>query len=340
MLTTQNRRFMKKIILAMITCLLLIADLPGQGIVGGDFSVSTPLPTGLVFASLSIYREAGSQPDDVIVFWGDGITDTLTATSTADFGDVQKVDSYSSAHVFTADGFYEVRAIGGLLSPDITNIEDAGSKAFEISNSVRIKEGVPWGVAQFSGSRLEVELLADGAIKHDMDAMFSSFSIRDSISTALAPFSSEGYSLPSFTDTIACCFPFVWDRPISPGRYGFCFSMSTWYEGELIGRDERKMLITVDSSMIVSVMPPLMPLSILQIYPNPSTSTLYLKAKLPSPASALLTVQDAMGRELLRQPLPAGSGQHELDVSAWPAGVYFLRLRQGEAEVVERFVKE
>jgi hypothetical protein len=80
------------------------------------------------------------------------------------------------------------------------------------------------------------------------------------------------------------------------------------------------------------------PLS-LQLYPNPTTSTLYLKAKLPSPASALLTVQDAMGRELLRQPLPAGSGQHELDVSAWPAGVYFLRLRQGEVEVVERFVK-
>jgi hypothetical protein len=80
------------------------------------------------------------------------------------------------------------------------------------------------------------------------------------------------------------------------------------------------------------------PLS-LQLYPNPTTSTLYLKAKLPSPAPALLTVQDAMGRELLRQPLPAGRGQHELDVSAWPAGVYFLRLRQGEAEVVERFVK-
>lgn len=77
----------------------------------------------------------------------------------------------------------------------------------------------------------------------------------------------------------------------------------------------------------------------LRLYPNPATSTLYLKAKLPSPASALLTLQDAVGRELLRQPLPAGSGQHELDVSAWPAGVYFLRLRQGEAEVVERFVK-
>lgn len=76
-----------------------------------------------------------------------------------------------------------------------------------------------------------------------------------------------------------------------------------------------------------------------RLFPNPTAAALYLSFDAKGAGPTLLTVLDAMGRELLRQPLPSGPGQHELDVSAWPAGLYTLRLRQGARERVERFVK-
>ena len=69
----------------------------------------------------------------------------------------------------------------------------------------------------------------------------------------------------------------------------------------------------------------------IKIYPNPTTDKLYI-SNLPS--NSMVNLCDMTGRIL-----STSIGQ-EIDVSALPVGVYFLRIQTGKGLVVKKFVKE
>lgn len=88
--------------------------------------------------------------------------------------------------------------------------------------------------------------------------------------------------------------------------------------------------------------PPRLPenFRITAVYPNPFNSQTTLSWIQPEAGKIVLTVYDLTGREIDRQNLYTGRGEHQLQLSAaqWSSGLYFLRLTFGSHTDIKRVV--
>lgn len=105
-----------------------------------------------------------------------------------------------------------------------------------------------------------------------------------------------------------------------------------WQDNELATaalpkRDDEQALAASDLSPLISI----------QAYPNPTDGRLTLALEEPVADSHFL-LRDGQGRELLRQPVR--DRYTTLDLSAYPAGVYFVELRQKNAVGSVKVVKQ
>ncbi|MBM3328742.1 MAG: T9SS type A sorting domain-containing protein [Calditrichaeota bacterium] len=81
--------------------------------------------------------------------------------------------------------------------------------------------------------------------------------------------------------------------------------------------------------------------SITSIHPNPANGHTSIRFGLPRSDRVSLTLHSADGRlveEWLDEHLPAGSHQRVFDASAYPAGLYIIRISSGGAPVARKFV--
>ncbi|WP_276133547.1 fibronectin type III domain-containing protein [Polluticoccus soli] len=74
----------------------------------------------------------------------------------------------------------------------------------------------------------------------------------------------------------------------------------------------------------------------LQIYPNPTRDKLYLKGDI---ANSMITVTDVTGAVVLKY-LAAGNAIQEINTSELPAGIYLLKISDGEQLQSVKFTKE
>lgn len=85
----------------------------------------------------------------------------------------------------------------------------------------------------------------------------------------------------------------------------------------------------------------IMPQEEILLYPNPATTRITLR--LPSnliPEQKEVRVFNSSGQEVLRQHLPAGDPEPQLDIFHLPAGIYYLRvIHRDISTVLGRFVK-
>ncbi|MEO1448384.1 MAG: CshA/CshB family fibrillar adhesin-related protein [Bacteroidota bacterium] len=75
------------------------------------------------------------------------------------------------------------------------------------------------------------------------------------------------------------------------------------------------------------------------LYPNPAADRVSLNVQALSDATGILEVIGANGQAIHTQHLTE-SGSVDLDVSDWPGGVYFVRIKAGGQQVVKRLVVE
>ena len=73
-------------------------------------------------------------------------------------------------------------------------------------------------------------------------------------------------------------------------------------------------------------------------YPNPTRGQLTVRTQSSADGLQMLTVVDVTGKLLLSRSVdvPTGTYEQSIDLSAYPAGVYFVQL----GDVVERVVVE
>ncbi len=74
------------------------------------------------------------------------------------------------------------------------------------------------------------------------------------------------------------------------------------------------------------------------IWPNPASNTLFITPPFNA-SGAQLHVTDAMGRTILRRTV-SDTASLQVDVSAWPSGVYFLRMEKDGQRAVGKVVRE
>jgi hypothetical protein len=73
--------------------------------------------------------------------------------------------------------------------------------------------------------------------------------------------------------------------------------------------------------------------------PNPFTSSLTIVLATPADRS-MLTIYNTAGVPLVKTQLPDGARQQNLDLSALPAGVYFLQMQSGAHQEMLRLLKK
>jgi YVTN family beta-propeller protein len=96
------------------------------------------------------------------------------------------------------------------------------------------------------------------------------------------------------------------------------------------------------SSMIYVNVVPVVPTGIneigltgqIKVYPNPATNTITIE----SPQNAVIEITNIQGQ--LLKALAANSGNTNVDVSAFPSGVYIVEVKTKEGVAVKKFVKE
>lgn len=95
--------------------------------------------------------------------------------------------------------------------------------------------------------------------------------------------------------------------------------------------------ISPDPAILVNVEETLLPDTEVKIYPNPARTILYVSLLQPKPQPVSLSLGNLLGQELWSE--TAGSAMEQdwqIDVSAIPAGIYLLSIRQGDRLRVEK----
>ncbi|OQA12056.1 MAG: hypothetical protein BWY67_00543 [Bacteroidetes bacterium ADurb.Bin397] len=78
----------------------------------------------------------------------------------------------------------------------------------------------------------------------------------------------------------------------------------------------------------------------LLLYPNPANSSLTIETRTLPSSGSKLTITDVAGRTLLTKSLDSNSTKHQIDISSFSSGIYFVQLDGGKGIERGRFVKE
>ncbi len=71
----------------------------------------------------------------------------------------------------------------------------------------------------------------------------------------------------------------------------------------------------------------------LRIVPNPASSVCRIDFEQPLAGNARVQVFDPQGKMLVSEDIAAGETGHLLDLSAWPRGLYFVMIADGNGEI-------
>jgi hypothetical protein len=133
-----------------------------------------------------------------------------------------------------------------------------------------------------------------------------------------------------------------------PATNGISGSQYTYTDRSPLEPDNYYRLAQVDLDgkttlySVLKVSIPLSEKSLFRVSPNPVANTLYLEFAQPGAGNVSVSLSDASGRTLRTwQFQKAGDLWNQpIDLSNLPAGNYFMRLRSGQFQAVQQFVKK
>ena len=308
-----------------------------------------------------VWRQGGSKPF-ILYDWGDGSPlDTVPLIYSQYLGFFEGEDyylnSYQGSHNFDTAGVYVMGFQDSFLVDDIVNIEDSGNKLIEVFDTVAIYSQFTHSLAinetpRFFTQQGNIREM-DGNIEFPINLESIDF-LGELYRGELAPFPSEGYSVPAASDSIYMSHPaglkMIWDDPIAPGRYAVGIVVREWRQnsqsGELdtffLSTTMRAMTMLVTEELILSSLPGAQSLpAVVSIYPNPAASMVNIDFAAPG-QSVEVAILNLEGKVMRRLEVEGSSAvrTEQIDVADWPSGVYLLRLQTGSEQVVRRFVVE
>jgi hypothetical protein len=350
-----------------------LATLQAQHFLGGEIETryvyGLPPLTAEIF--IRVYREGGSEPREEIEFsWGDGTSEILSRISTLGFPGLSHLaDTYSATHVYDTIGYMELSYLDSFLVSDVVNIPNSGEQYLQLRDTILIYDSLTAPLLGGGNTYLVYEGLrpASSAYGYDIEEngafdlslfFFSTLGLLQPYEGYLVPFYAPGATLPAATDSLVLinAHTMYWDRPVAPGKYGIRFhTRKFWPNENPIYQDENGML---DEVMLVSFSRQVIvnlteddivntenfnlsgeiPLS---IYPNPATATTTLEYGGLN-GEIYLKAINAQGQVMLQKTLnsTAQIQREAIDVSTWPAGVYWIELSNEQGQVMKKLVVE
>ncbi|KGE84958.1 MAG: T9SS type A sorting domain-containing protein [Phaeodactylibacter xiamenensis] len=331
--------------LIILTCGLFLffegTFVMAQGIWAADMTKKVSNQT--VTVNVRIFRK-GDVKDSIMLDWGDGTTEVISPPAVEFLSIGLNLETYFGIHVYEEPGIYEISFRDSFLVDGVVNIEDSGNKSIHLVDSLNVFHGdslfdyndapeplgIPAGSLQNEGRMVFFYNL------HQTDILFH----REKWLFELAPFPSEGYTFPEYTDSLANYGATVyWDRPITTGIYAFNLKASeflnfAWHDSTFLSTTNRLMMVEIDSSLLVNNI--LQPISIdqLTLFPNPATDLLTISLpKDIKPHQREAHIYDMAGKLVMTKVL--NHFETEISIGNLPSGLYQVRVE----EFTGRFIK-
>lgn len=134
---------------------------------------------------------------------------------------------------------------------------------------------------------------------------------------------------------------FLWLNP-QAGTFLIGVDLQEWYGDYLspLSRFPRYLVITIEEDDIVSTSSSVAAEdTFFSLYPNPATHSIQVIYE-STDGKGNLAVSNLTGQIIYQSMLPPTSTTTEIDVSTWPAGIYFLTLEREQGRVVRKLVVE
>ena len=335
-------------LLSLIICFQW-TNIEAQGIWAADMTKKVSNQT--VTVNVRIFRK-GDVKDSIMLDWGDGTTEVISPPAVEFLSIGLNLETYFGIHVYEEPGIYEISFRDSFLVDGVVNIEDSGNKSIHLVDSLNVFHGdslfdyndapeplgIPAGIIQTEEGVVFFYNL------HQTDIFIQ----REKWLFELAPFPSEDYSFPEYTDSLtnngATIF---WDRPITTGIYAFNLRVREFLHDGMndsifLSTTNRLMMVEIDSSLLVNNILQPIPIDQLTLFPNPAYSTLNIQLQQSHATQGKLQIENLAGQILHAEALTLSPTLQswQVDVADWPSGVYVVRLQTGSEQVVRRFVVE
>ena len=342
---------MIRIWILFFLCIVGINHVYSQRIYGAEMYKETLIDTKV---EVRIWREFYSKP--FIMFdWGDNSPlDTLFLHSTTPpYPAVYKVDEYHGSHYYNTTGYFRMGFVDSFLVADIANIEDSGNKSIALFDTIAIFEEGEFlrlnSSPIFFRQQGNISFI-DGKVVFGNSLEGDPYFPGDMYRVYLEPFPSEGYSIPTYTDSLTLSIGgyLVWDHPITPGRYAIGMNLkeyrANWVDGilldtVLLSTTLRAMTMIIDEDFIVSNSKEEILKGVVSLFPNPTSNWLYLQIccfQIP----VQVRIFDDKGRQVYEEQRAASNVMEEwcIWVRDWPPGLYLVQIETGGHVVTRKIV--
>lgn len=78
----------------------------------------------------------------------------------------------------------------------------------------------------------------------------------------------------------------------------------------------------------------------IRLFPNPTLADLNIQFSKPMTSPLQVTLHSINGQALQQWQIPSGANRQSLSLASWPAGVYLLRLKSNEGQMLARIIKQ
>jgi hypothetical protein len=343
----------------LVFLLMNLSILQAQAVCGAEIEKQYYFGnTQQLYVKVQVCRQ-GSPVDFLPFDWGDGHLDSLPLSGTIGAGNGYIINFYLGIHQYEPgiNEYVELKITPGQIIDDFVNMEEEASSDFVMKDSILIftSENSPI-IGITDNESPDMAILSP--TNYEQEGWYESLQMYqvpydfDSLSYALADFPVEGYFPPAtngelFIDEYGIMY---WDRPLVPGKYAVAAKVREvkWtsnpvynQQWTMVSTITKAFMIIVNSASLVTTVPAIGANKILSIYPNPATTTSTLEYGGLN-GETNLKVINAQGQIMLQKTLN-GTAQIQrevIDVSTWPAGVYWIELRNEAGQVTKKLVVE
>lgn len=310
-----------------------------QGVMGAEMLKSYEYP--YLEIEVWLWREGPSKPY-ILFDWGDNTgldTIELYGVHPLDTGIV--VDSYYTFHEYDTTGVFILGFQDSFLVPGIKNITNSSTRILSHYDTVSfVTEQALNSSPRFISQPAYFSVRENGTLAHTIYVQDDDLLIDDYVAY-WHPYPAEGYSEPLASNGFYVVESLmVWDRPIETGRYALGMNIRETRNDVFQTSTLRSMLIDVSEDFIVSSNEMGIQ-QLLALYPNPTSANATLEYGGLS-GQTHLQITNPQGQLLLQRVLN-GTAQLQrktIDVSTWPAGIYWIELRNAQGQVTKKLVVE
>lgn len=241
-----------------------------QSIRGGEMTI---VYQSLEAINLQIELYSQNEPrPNILINWGDGSESNMMGSAYEVEPNIL-INYYSGSHAYVDTGYYIISMSEDFLLNDIENIEFSSTKSFDLSDTVLIRTGTNNVGPLYLSYETEVDNI-DGSYIHNL----STYDLEgDSIAYFLQDFPSDGYTLPTFTDSLVVnnSGQIIWSKPIEKGIYGLAIKGKEYRGNTLISTKTRALVFEIDS-VATSIEHIINSLQLITFFPNPTSEYIYI----------------------------------------------------------------